>query len=181
MDPRTRRNIYARAGLIDPIPPIAVQRDWQYIDDRVPPAGEADGQFSSYTQWVNKASSWIGWTGAKCFDALDRPCRIGGDFMRARDEETFPVRWYLPDRFAVPIVPTKGELSALKSLQRSPEADIRDIRKLPGAGNMSWTRIGSLIGEQNISQGKERRTITTEGMDLCKEYTDRAMRARNVR
>jgi hypothetical protein len=59
------------------------------------PAREADGEFASFQQWVNKATSWIGGTNPLCADAQDRICRIGGDFMRARDEGAFPVRfWY---------------------------------------------------------------------------------------
>ena len=75
---------------------------WNLIDDSVPPEGDADGEFSSFTQWVNKATSWIGGTGAKCYDAKDRRCRIGGDMQRAHDEGAFPVRWYMPDRFPAP-------------------------------------------------------------------------------
>lgn len=181
MDPRTRRQFYAKAGIADPIPPIALQREWQYIDDRLPPEGEADGEFKTFTSWVNHAASWIGWTGAKCFDAKDRPCRIGGDFMRARDEDSFPVRWYFPDRFPAPVIPTKGELAALRYLQGTPKADIRDIRKVPGAGNMSWKRLALLLGEGNIGPGDDVRQIGPAGLDLCHEYTDRATRARNVR
>jgi hypothetical protein len=59
------------------------------------PEREPDGQFTSFQQWVNKATSWIGGTNPLCADAQGRICRIGGDFMRARDENAFPVRfWY---------------------------------------------------------------------------------------
>lgn len=53
-------------------------------------------EFTSYIHWVCKAHTWIGGTGAKCFDAKGRECRIGKDFMRARDEEAFPVSYYFP-------------------------------------------------------------------------------------
>jgi hypothetical protein len=78
---------------------------------------EHNQQFDSFEQWVNKASSWLtrhheyydaehskakGWAGyhftAMCFDAKNRRCRNGGDFMRARDENAFPVRWIWPDQ-----------------------------------------------------------------------------------
>ena len=59
------------------------------------PEGPSDGAFSSFVEWVNNATSWIGGENALCVDAKDRICRIGGDFMRARDEGTFPVRYYL--------------------------------------------------------------------------------------
>lgn len=84
-----------------PNPSKAQRAAWAKIDDSKPPADqEPDGQFNSFIEWVNKAPSWIGGTGAKCFDALDRPCRIGADMMRARDENAFPVRWYLPHQFS---------------------------------------------------------------------------------
>jgi len=51
------------------------------------------GQFTSFTEWVNKARSWIGGTGAVCTDTKWRVLRCGADFMRARDEGTFPVTY----------------------------------------------------------------------------------------
>lgn len=56
------------------------------------------GSFATFDTWVNKARSWIGGTGAKCFDAKLRPCSIGADFMRARDEGAFPVTFWGPWR-----------------------------------------------------------------------------------
>lgn len=60
------------------------------------------GQFDTFGQWVNRASAWL--TGHKgscgeelraiCVDTLGRRCNIGKDFMRARDEGTFPVRFF---------------------------------------------------------------------------------------
>lgn len=58
------------------------------------PQREPDGEFKCFQTWVNKATSWIGGTNALCADALGRRCRIGGDFMRARDEGAFPVRYW---------------------------------------------------------------------------------------
>lgn len=59
------------------------------------PSRQHDGQFHSFEEWVNKACSWIGGTNPVCFDAKDRICAIGRDFMLARDEDAFPVRfWY---------------------------------------------------------------------------------------
>ncbi|MBF2715689.1 phage Gp37/Gp68 family protein [Agrobacterium vitis] len=46
-------------------------------------------QFTTFDQWVNKASTWI--NGGICLDRTGRQLKIGGDFMRARDEGTFPV------------------------------------------------------------------------------------------
>jgi hypothetical protein len=55
------------------------------------------GEFTSYQQWVNKAQSWLkspDHRRAMCVDALGRRCAMGADFMRARDEGTFPVRFF---------------------------------------------------------------------------------------
>ncbi|WP_162815054.1 hypothetical protein [Erythrobacter aureus] len=61
------------------------------------------GEFVSYEDWVSKAtkrltvaSSLV--TGAQvpaiCVDAFGRRCTCGGDFMRARDEGAYPVRYF---------------------------------------------------------------------------------------
>lgn len=46
-------------------------------------------QFSTFREWVNKAPTRV--NGGICLDAAGRRCRIGADFMRARDEGAFPV------------------------------------------------------------------------------------------
>ena len=69
---------------------------------------EHNQQFQNFEQWINKASSWLTrhelyddrCFRAICFDAKGRHCAIGRDFMRARDEGTFPVRWVWPDQVA---------------------------------------------------------------------------------
>lgn len=48
-------------------------------------------RFDTFETWVNKARSWMR-PGDICIDAKDRRCRVGADFMRARDEGAFPVR-----------------------------------------------------------------------------------------
>ena len=56
-----------------------------------------EGQFDSFQQWVNKAQSWLASPShrpAVCIDAKGRRCAIGADFMRARDEDAFPVRYF---------------------------------------------------------------------------------------
>jgi len=58
------------------------------------PDRPADGEFHCFQTWVNKATSWIGGTNPLCADAQGRICRIGADFMRARDEGAFPVRFW---------------------------------------------------------------------------------------
>lgn len=58
------------------------------------PSRTPDGQFDTFATWVNKATSWIGGTNPLCVDTKDRVCRCGADFMRARDEGAFPVRFW---------------------------------------------------------------------------------------
>lgn len=60
------------------------------------------GQFNTFERWVNKASSYLsprrGNMGEPvspiCVDMLGRRCNVGADFMRARDEGTFPVFFF---------------------------------------------------------------------------------------
>ena len=78
-------------------------RPWQ---NPTPLAGfvpEWLGQFDTFQDWVNHASRAIGdlegnlgeRITAVCVDAKGRRCNIGGDFMRARDEDAFPVRYFI--------------------------------------------------------------------------------------
>lgn len=46
-------------------------------------------QFDSIQQWVNKAQTWV--HGGICLDRHGRELKNGGDFMRARDNDDFPV------------------------------------------------------------------------------------------
>ncbi len=57
---------------------------------------QPDGQFDSFEQWCNKARSWIGGTGAACFDQKGRLCASGKDFKQAQDEDAFPVVYVFP-------------------------------------------------------------------------------------
>ena len=67
---------------------------------------EHNQQFDSFIQWVNKASSWLTrhpryhpkHFRVRCVDAVGRVCQNGADFMRARDEDAFPIRWTWPDQ-----------------------------------------------------------------------------------
>lgn len=76
-----------------------INEDGLVIDDRSsrPPNRPHDGQFATHREWVNKARSWIGGTKASCWDALNRRCDIGRDFMRADAEGAFPVRFWYPE------------------------------------------------------------------------------------
>lgn len=64
------------------------------MTDRALPSREPDGEFGCFQTWVCKATSWIGGTNPLCADAKGRICRNGGDFMIARDEDAFPVRYW---------------------------------------------------------------------------------------
>lgn len=66
-------------------------------------------RFETFQQWVNKAPSWYATSGlSNCracgdvrhsvaVDAAGRICRNGKQFMRARDDDSFPVVIYLFD------------------------------------------------------------------------------------
>lgn len=61
------------------------------------------GQFDTHQDWVSHASRALtgftdsnGWElKAICIDDRGRRCANGGDFARARDEGTFPVRYFI--------------------------------------------------------------------------------------
>lgn len=72
-------------------------------------------KFSSFDDWVNTAQRKLAVNHrdekfrqsyktppederAICFDTKGRRCFIGRDFMRARDEQTFPVHFIWPDQ-----------------------------------------------------------------------------------
>lgn len=78
---------------------------------------EHDQQFETFQTWVNKASSWLRRRGefvrAVCFDAKGRHCGIGRDFMRARDDDAFPVRFLWPDQIGSLAIRHKSELPEL--------------------------------------------------------------------
>lgn len=60
------------------------------------------GEFKSFDDWVNFATARLTGTtdedgfevAAICVDAKGRRCSKGGHFMRARDEDAFPVRYF---------------------------------------------------------------------------------------
>jgi hypothetical protein len=93
--------------------------------------------FDSFDQWVNRASSWLTCHSdyndgsvthydrftAICFDTEGRICRIGADFMRARDEGTFPVRWIWPDQVPELALAALGAPSADRPAWLSPERE----------------------------------------------------------
>lgn len=61
--------------------------------------GELLFEFSSYENWVAKAGGWFAKAEVRgheciCVDSVGRLCRVGKQFVRARDEGTFPIRVY---------------------------------------------------------------------------------------
>ena len=56
-------------------------------------------EFTTFGAWVGKAASWYRNAGVRidntiAVDAVGRVCVSGSEMMRARDEDTFPVRVY---------------------------------------------------------------------------------------
>lgn len=64
---------------------------------------DEDGRFETFEDWVENATRLLNGQNAVCVDARFRRCRIGADFMRARDEGAFPVRFYFPEIRGVPV------------------------------------------------------------------------------
>lgn len=61
--------------------------------------GEYMFEFSSFERWVNKAQSWFRNCGVRsddtiCLDSKGRVCLSGKQFMRARDDGSFPIKVY---------------------------------------------------------------------------------------
>ena len=83
------------------------------------PSTAPDGEFRSFMQWVNKATSWIGGMNALCVDAKDRVCCMGADFMRARDEGAFPVRFWYHAGPQTPAQQRKSAALAERKLRRA--------------------------------------------------------------
>ncbi|MEP9376158.1 hypothetical protein ABLE91_05550 [Aquabacter sp. CN5-332] len=77
-------------------------RPWHAPTPLVGFSPEWAGQFDTFNDWVSHASRALtGETGsmgeelrAFCVDTKGRRCHIGADFMRARDENAFPVRYF---------------------------------------------------------------------------------------
>lgn len=86
---------------------------------------EHNQRFDSFQEWVNKASSWLTRRGkferAVCFDAKGRWCGCGGDFMRARDDNAFPVRWLWPDQVGALATQFQAEADALIGVKQAAE------------------------------------------------------------
>lgn len=67
---------------------------------------EHNQQFDSHAQWVNFASTWLTrhsdyhhkFFRTICFDTLGRRCQYGRQFREAKEQGTFPIRWWWPDQ-----------------------------------------------------------------------------------
>ncbi|UZE47935.1 hypothetical protein ONR75_24165 [Rhodopseudomonas sp. P2A-2r] len=80
-------------------------RPWQNPTPLVGFVPEWLGQFDTFDDWVNHASraltglrleDGINWdVNAFCVDTKGRRCTCGKEFMRARDEGAFPVRYFI--------------------------------------------------------------------------------------
>ena len=81
------------------------------------PDRKPDGEFATFATWVNKATSWIGGENALCADAKGRVCRNGGDFMWARDEEAFPVRFWLGAGPETPAEQRRSQRAAARAMR----------------------------------------------------------------
>lgn len=84
-------------------PTIHVGKSWPRPATPTTLLPKWEGEFVSYQDWVGNAAKRLTvasslTTGAKveaiCVDAFGRRCTCGGDFMRARDEDAFPVRYF---------------------------------------------------------------------------------------
>jgi hypothetical protein len=86
---------------------ITVGKSWPRAATPTDLVPNWEGEFCSFGDWVNFASKRLtvctGSGGQKvdaiCVDALGRRCSIGKDFMRARDEDAFPVRYFFECHF----------------------------------------------------------------------------------
>jgi len=60
---------------------------------------EREQKFDTFDQWADRryVQPALG-LNPICFDALGRLCLSASDFVRARDENAFPVSWILPDQ-----------------------------------------------------------------------------------
>lgn len=102
------------------------------------------GQFDTFEQWVSFAeqalTSITDERGrplkAICIDDIGRRCHIGADFMRARDENTFPVRYFteMTERALVDIPKPDIEVVAHRYVYHEPLNIRGEIQNVPQRG-----------------------------------------------
>ena len=110
---------------------------------------ETAQSFNTFAAWVNKASSWLTRHPdydptsfrATCYDARGRLCKSGKDFMRARDENTFPVKWIWPDQIDVLI-------EVLNKVGAPGLYAAGTVARLMAASTLSEGQLTRLIGDR---------------------------------
>ena len=75
------------------------------------------GEFKDHADWVNFATCRL--TGCRgsvgeevkaiCVDSIGRRCNVGADFSRARDEGTFPIRYFWECKLVESLPQTEGD------------------------------------------------------------------------
>lgn len=90
--------------------------EWKRCNPRIPER-DPDGQFHSMTEWVCKATSWIGGTNPLCVDAKGRRCTNGGHFQTAENEGAFPIRFWWGEGGESPAQQRKSKARAKKALK----------------------------------------------------------------
>lgn len=81
------------------------------------PEREPDGRWATFQHWVNYATRDIGGTNAACYDAKNRRCRIGKDFMLADEEGAFPVSYWHGEGGQTQAEQRKAKKAALATLK----------------------------------------------------------------
>lgn len=105
------RNIYVGKSWPRPATPCDLVPNWE-------------GEFRDYQDWVNFAHKRLivasdsngNQLSAICVDILGRRCANGRDMARARDEGTFPVRYFFECMLPVHVNTPEGE-AALAAAQ----------------------------------------------------------------
>lgn len=98
-------------AMSDPQPNIHVGKSWPRAATPCDLVPKWEGEFVSYSDWVNFASKRLtvarslvtnAQVAAICVDAFGRRCTCGGDMKRAADEGAFPVRYFFECAAAAP-------------------------------------------------------------------------------
>ena len=116
------------------------------------------GEFQNFNHWVNTASRQLtgrtGSVGEKlepiCVDTLGRRCNVGKDFNRARDENTFPIRYFWECEPAVNA--HAAMLAALKDARQCILAD-QGKAQFPCDPDEMLTRIDAALQQAGDGNG----------------------------
>lgn len=116
------------------------------------------GEFVTFADWVNFATKRLTGTTCPrwgveipsiCIDSLGRRCTTGGHFMRARDDDSFPVRFFWDMR------PGEGETDSFsEDLGFDPYGEREQLA-------MGWTLqlVGKMLGAKDWAQGDGSETV----------------------